>query len=340
MSQNIEITNVAVRLIIKAAMLAAGFSGRARKRSLKRLVGMDIDQKDKELIFLRDKITQLQTQVSILQKALKKRNSNKRYTIREKLFILCYMETFQIPRRRVTEHLGIARSTLYRWLKNIEEKAQAVISANITPTELAALVWRVAKSNAGWGRFRVANQLKLLGIFLSASTVRNILNSPEPRKTPLKAPKPKKTEDNTEARSIPAWYPNHVWSIDTTIVYKWGLLEVHVVVIIDHFSRKIMAAVPLEGPNAGWVINAMDEAIERYGSPRHIISDQRSAFISEAFEECLKNNNHIKHRLGAIGKKGSIAVTERANKTLKLGWLKRVPIIKGIVPMNSVECTS
>jgi transcriptional regulator with PAS, ATPase and Fis domain len=105
---------------VKAAILAAGFSGRVRKQSLKQLAGMDINEKDKELIFLRDKVTQLQTQVSILQKALKKQNNKKRYTIREKLFILCYMETFQIPRRRVTEHLGIARSTLYRWLKSIE----------------------------------------------------------------------------------------------------------------------------------------------------------------------------------------------------------------------------
>ncbi|AQQ70979.1 putative transposase OrfB [Limihaloglobus sulfuriphilus] len=104
----------------------------------------------------------------------------------------------------------------------------------------------------------------------------------------------------------------------------------HVVVVIDHFSRKIMAAVPLEGPNAGWVINAIEEAIEKYGSPKHIISDQGSAFISEAFEECLKNNNHIKHRLGAIGKKGSISVTERANLTLKSEWLNHVPIIRGI----------
>jgi transposase InsO family protein len=60
-------------------------------------------------------------------------------------------------------------------------------------------------------------------------------------------------------------------------------LAVHVVVIIDHFSRKIMAAVPLGGPNAGWVINAMEHAIEKYGSPKHIISDQGSVFISEAF---------------------------------------------------------
>ncbi len=114
MTNNIEIINAAVAFIIKAAILAARFSGRTRKRSLKRLATMDIDNKDKEIIFLRDAIDQLKTQVAILHKVLKKQN-NKHYTLREKLFILCHMETFQIPRRRVTEYLGIARSTLYRW---------------------------------------------------------------------------------------------------------------------------------------------------------------------------------------------------------------------------------
>lgn len=175
MHKDIEIS-VAMALIVKAVILAAGFSGRIRKRSLTRLARMDIDEKNKELIFLRDKVTQLQTQVSILQKALKKRNNNKRYTIREKLFILCYIETFQIPRRRVRECLGIARSTLYRWLKNIEEKAQAVVCANTTPAKLSSLVWEITKANVGWGRFRVANQLKLLGIFLSARGVQKLIS--------------------------------------------------------------------------------------------------------------------------------------------------------------------
>jgi transposase InsO family protein len=38
----------------------------------------------------------------------------------------------------------------------------------------------------------------------------------------------------------------------------------------------------------------------------------------------------VKPRFGAVGKHGSIAVTERVIKTLKYEWLKRVPIIMGI----------
>jgi len=109
MTKNIEIIDAAVILIIKATIIAARFSGRVRKHSLKRLSKMDVGSKDKEIIFLQDKIDQQQMQISILQKGLQKKQTNKRYTLREKLFIIWYMETFQVPRRRVKEYLGIAK---------------------------------------------------------------------------------------------------------------------------------------------------------------------------------------------------------------------------------------
>ena len=52
MKHNIEAITYAVSLIGKAAIVAARFSGRVRKRSLKRLAAMDIDEKDKEILFL------------------------------------------------------------------------------------------------------------------------------------------------------------------------------------------------------------------------------------------------------------------------------------------------
>jgi transposase InsO family protein len=240
------------------------------------------------------------------------------------------METFQIPRRKVTAYLGIARSTLYRWLHKIEEQNPTSPSpVNKTPMDIASLVWEITKANVNWGRVRIANQLGLLNIFISASTVRNILNRPKPRKTFGSAAKAKKEKDTTEARSIPAWYPNHVWSIDTTMVFCWGLLPIHICVVIDHFSRKVMAAIPLEGPNTGWINNALESAIKKYGAPKHIISDQANVFTGSVFAELLKAYT-IKPRLGAVGKHGSIAVTERVIKTLKYEWLKRVALIKGI----------
>ena len=55
MADNRDILNVAVSLLVKAALLAARFSGRIRRRSLKRLVTMDTDAKAREILFLKDK---------------------------------------------------------------------------------------------------------------------------------------------------------------------------------------------------------------------------------------------------------------------------------------------
>jgi len=327
MNKNLDIITYAVTFIIKAALMAARFSGRVRKRSLKRLAAMDTDAKAKEILFLKDKVYQLRMRLSILQKQLSKRGKNPRYTVHERLLILWHIEAFQIPRRQVVKYFGIARSTLYRWLHKIEDQKSSGMPANKTPMEIVLLVWEIAKINIHWGRIRIANQLALLNIFISASTVRNILNRPKPRKSPESSAKSFKTAEE-QARSIPAWYPNHVWSIDTTEVLYWGIWPIQVCVVIDHFSRKVVCVAPLEGRNAGWINNALESAIEKHGAPKHIISDQAGVFIGGVFAELL-DRWHVKPRLGAIGKHGSIAVTERVIKTLKYEWLKHVAIVKG-----------
>jgi hypothetical protein len=85
MTDNLGTINAAVSLLIKAALLAARFSGRVRNRSLNRLAAMDTDAKAREILFLKDKVYQLEMQVSILQKQLNKRGKNPRYTVRERL---------------------------------------------------------------------------------------------------------------------------------------------------------------------------------------------------------------------------------------------------------------
>jgi transposase InsO family protein len=150
--------------------------------------------------------------------------------------------------------------------------------------------------------------LGTLGIFLAASTVRNILLRPKPRPEGTPAAAAGKPEGK-RPRQIVARYPNHIWSVDRTQVWRWRIWPTWVLVAIDHFSRKIVACCPLEGPNAGWVADAMEEAFFRHGSPRHLISDQEGVFVSDAFQELLIPWD-VKHRFGAVGKHGSIAVPE------------------------------
>jgi transcriptional regulator with PAS, ATPase and Fis domain len=112
-----EIIVYAVSLILKAALLAATWAGKVRKRELTSIAIMYIDEKDKEIIFLRDQIYELETRIKIFQKQPCSSSSNPKYSLKERLFIIWHMEYFQIPRRQVTKTFGVSRSTLYRWLK-------------------------------------------------------------------------------------------------------------------------------------------------------------------------------------------------------------------------------
>ena len=177
------------------------------------------------------------------------------------------------------------------------------------------------------------NQLAVLGVFISASTVRRVLRRERPDEP--KPTKSKKKDEKPGQRVIPAFYPNHVWSADLTTVLRWGFWPTYIFVAIDHFSRKVVAVQPMEGPNAGWVFHAFEDAIRRFGPPKHLITDQWSVFQSPAFAEVVANYG-ILQRFGAVGRHGRIAVTERIIKSLKVEWLQCVVILKGFSHINDL----
>ena len=320
------LVETAIPLILKALWLSARWAGILRVDALKSAARRGDPQA--EILFLHDRVAQLEVELDLARRRRDKPGGRLRYSLKERLLVLWFMEYFQVPRRHVTRRLGIARSTLYRWLKDVEgQESDGREPANKTPKEIVTLVLEIAKANPHWGRIRISMQVALLNVFLAASTVRNILQRPYPPGEASTASNPTVDHDDEASRPIPAWYPNHVWSVDRTIVLRWGLWPTYVLVAIDHYSRKIVCVTPLEGPNAGWTIDALSQAFEDFGSPKHVITDQEPLFKSAAFADLL-DTWHAKHRFGAVGKHGSIAVTERAIKTLKYEWLFRVPLIK------------
>jgi len=255
----------------------------------------------------------------------------KRYSSMQRLQILWHMAYYQIPRRRVAEHFLIAKSTLYRWLHAAEkgdlgDPKGRIESQRKTPGELAGMIWDIFEANPYVRRHRVANILWLLGVFVAASTVRNLLLQPRRRRAPAAA---QARATPVTPRRIVASSPNHVWSVDRTRVLRWGFWPTWVLVAIDHFSRAVLAVGPLEGPNAGWMVGALEEAFTQQSAPRHPITDQENAFTCGAFRDLLARWQ-VKHRFGAVGKHGSIAVAERVVRTLKHEWLHRVPVIRGL----------
>ena len=85
-------------------------------------------------------------------KQLYKPDNTTRYTNRERLMIIFHVTYFDVPRRRVNEWFGVARSTFYRWLERIDGRAKRTREAwNRTTAAIAALVWEVAQRERALG---------------------------------------------------------------------------------------------------------------------------------------------------------------------------------------------
>ena len=152
---NADIISIAVGMICKSVVLAAGWSGKKRKHALEEIAAMSLEEMDKEILFLRERVSLLETQVSFLHKQFRKGMEKPRYSIKERLFVVFHMEQFQLPRRRVTDYFGVARSTLYRWLDRLDDpQPKAATPANKTSDDIASLVWEIAKVNVDWGRVK------------------------------------------------------------------------------------------------------------------------------------------------------------------------------------------
>ncbi len=310
-------------------VLSAQSASQQRLLLLQRAVA--VGEEAAERAWLRDENRRLNAELRMFKDRFGEAPSRKRYTPLQRLRILWHMECYRLPRSRVKEHFLMAKSTLYRWLHaaqegDLGERKSKSESPRKTPAELARMIWEIFEENPCVGRHRIASILWLLGVFVAASTVRNILLQPKPRNAPAAA---KAQEAPAAPREIVARYPNHVWSVDRTRVLRWGIWPTWVLVAIDHCSRKVVACCPLEGPNAGWVVEAMEEAFVQHGAPRHLISDQEGVLNSDAFRDLLISWD-MKQRFGAVGKHGSIGVTERVILTLKYEWLRRVPVIRGL----------
>lgn len=165
--------------------------------------------------------------IAILQRRLKAAGIRRPYSVPERLHILWCVEYYGISRRQIPKHFGVARSTVWRWLRRLQDgvglcgqRCRACV--NRTSEALARLVWEIASANPHWGRRRIALTLGSLGIFLAASTVRNILLRPRPRHEGAAGAAAKAAQD-TKPRQIVARYPNHLWSVDRTRVWRWRI---------------------------------------------------------------------------------------------------------------------
>ena len=84
--------------------------------------------------------------------------------------------------------------------------------------------------------------------------------------------------------------PNQVWATDITYL-PMAKGFAYLIVILDWYSRKVLSFRVSNTMDNSFCLEALEEAIARYGTPEIFNTDQGSQFTSDAFTGTLKEHN-------------------------------------------------
>jgi putative transposase len=188
----------------------------------------------------------------------------------------------EVSLRRQCQLLNLSRSGLYY------EPAP-------TDAEELALMRRIDElhlEHPFYGSRKISYQLRAEGCAANRKRVQRLM-----RLMGLEAlvPKPKTSEPHPEhvvypylLRGLKISRTDHVWATDITYIpMKEGF--VYLVAIMDWYSRYVLSWRVSNTLDTTFCVDALEEALERFGQPEIFNTDQGSQFTAEAFTKVLRD---------------------------------------------------
>ena len=109
--------------------------------------------------------------------------------------------------------------------------------------------------------------------------------------------------------------PNQVWATDITYIpLEHGF--VYLVAIIDWYSRYVLSWRLSNTLDTTFCVDALEEALERWGTPEIFNTDQGAQFTATAFTDVLKNHG-VKISMDGKGRCRDNIFSERLWRSLK-----------------------
>ena len=180
--------------------------------------------------------------------------------------------------------LGVNRSTVYY-------KKRPVKALDL---EQMKLIDEQYLKNPSWGSRSMRNYLRRLGYKINRKRVQRLM-----RLMGLEAvyPKPKTSRPHPAhklypylLRNLKVDRPNQVWAADITYIPMChGFM--YLVAIMDWYSRKVLSFRFSNTLDADFCVEALEEALGRYGKPDIFNTDQGAQFTSKEFTALLHDNS-------------------------------------------------
>lgn len=190
--------------------------------------------------------------------------------------------------QKMAKIFNVSRSGYYRFLQRPEKRLDE---------KLAQEIETIFHANKGYyGAPRIYAELKKRQIFCSRYEVEKLmkvkgLNGDHKRKKRIKTTIKTTTENDLIKREFTAEKPSQKWCSDITYLStKNGF--VYLAVILDLYSRKVVGACVLEHMEQTLILQALKQALSRYGSEEGMIfhSDRGGQYIADAVQELLKKH--------------------------------------------------
>jgi putative transposase len=209
--------------------------------------------------------------------------------------------------------LKISRTSVYYQPKKIKQE----------DLDLMRLIDEQYLKTPNYGSRSIRNFLRRLGYKINRKRVQRLM-----RKMGLEAiyPKPKTSKAHPQHKIYPYLLkkltidqPNLVWCSDITYIpLARGFM--YLVVVMDWYSRKVLSFRVSNTLDSSFCVDALEEAIHRFGCPQIFNTDQGSQFTSDAFTTPLKNKE-IRISMDGRGRFLDNIFVERLWWTLKYHYL-------------------
>ena len=215
----------------------------------------------------------------------------------------------KLPLTKQAAALGISRGSVYYLPRPVSDRDQALMRR----------IDRLHLESPFAGARMLRDMLRLEGVKVGRKHVATLM-----RKMGIEAlyRKPRTTKRHPEhrvypylLRGLPITRANQVWAMDITYIpMKRGF--VYLTVVLDWYSRRVLSHRISITMDTSFCLDALEEAIARYGKPEIMNTDQGSQFTSFAFTQYLKDNA-IRISMDGKGAWRDNVFVERLWKTVK-----------------------
>ena len=211
--------------------------------------------------------------------------------------------------RRQCDIIGLARSTL--------DYQPAAIADE--PLRLMHVIDELAVQHPYWGSRNVVLELRTLGWVVNRKRVQRLRRL---MRIESLAPKPSTITPNKEhekypylLRKLPIIRSNQVWATDIThIPLATGFA--YLVAVIDWFSRKVLSWRLSNTLDDTLCVDALKEALQKFGTPEIFNSYQGAQFAGLAFTKVLKAL-HVRISMDGKGRWVDNVFVERLWRSMK-----------------------